>query len=72
MDDRLRDEVRKEIAAEEKKRRRKRRGNVQGAGCLLVMIALALGFLASATVPLPVLAGLLLVGLAVMVVGLFV
>ena len=53
---------------ETKKERRKRRGNVQGAGCLLIILAIILG-LTVIGIPFAVFLGI--VGLTVIVIGLF-
>ena len=54
---------------EAKKERRNRRGNVQGAGCLLIILAIILGF----TVIGAPFAGVLgIIGLVVLIIGLFI
>jgi predicted RNA-binding Zn-ribbon protein involved in translation (DUF1610 family) len=53
---------------ETKRERSKRRGNVQGAGCLMMILALVLGFTVIGA-PFAVIFGL--IGLAVLIVGLF-
>jgi len=52
-----------------KKERRKRRGNVQGAGCLIMISALILGFTVIG-VPLAIFLGI--IGLVTLIVGLFI
>ena len=53
---------------ETKKERRKKRGNVQGAGCLLIILSIILG-LTVLGIPFAVFLGI--VGLVVLVIGLF-
>lgn len=53
---------------ETKKERRKKRGNVQGAGCLLIILAIILGI---TVVGAPFAIFLGIIGLVVMVIGLF-
>ena len=52
-----------------KKERRKRRGNVQGAGCLLIILAIVLG-LTVVGIPFAIFIGI--VGLVVLIIGLFI
>lgn len=52
-----------------KKERRKRRGNVQGAGCLLIILAILLGFTIIGA-PFGMFLGVL--GLVILIIGLFI
>jgi uncharacterized membrane protein YvbJ len=54
---------------DEKKERRKKRGNVQGAGCLIIILALILGFTVIGA-PFAVFLGI--IGLVILIVGLFI